>query len=446
MKRSADWIFICVCGLIAGGLTYGILRNGILASPDSWSYWEGSISLLEHGRYSRFLGDPIPEWPPLFPAYLALAQKVGAQTGLWLMLAMSLLGLFNVLAWGFYIARLFRGQRDLLARIAFGGSVAFTALFVPLCSLMLLAQFMMLAFVGLAFGAMLLTLAAETAKAFVLRSVLVAATLCLALLSHNSALVYVAPATLVLLLHRGQPIRIRHFSAAMIIALSVFPWYGIRWLCGQLESHPPGSPQHSPLALAGQSLLSLGDLFLSSSPRLWPVRAALGLALLLFLGGALLFRKKLNLPALSVSALVLAGFSFLLLFVLFNVTWIDSGLSGRFLWYVPLALLPVLLQVTQRRMLVLLCILVPLLGVSAARNLKWVARSVVAPLPPSATVATDMHIRPWYYLTEIHPEQRPEGTTQVVPPTYSWMPRWEKSELPGEERTQVWLVRKVLEK
>lgn len=43
--------------------------------PDSWAYWEGSVSLLEAGRYAYFGGEPITSFPPLFSWVLALFQS-----------------------------------------------------------------------------------------------------------------------------------------------------------------------------------------------------------------------------------------------------------------------------------------------------------------------------------------------------------------------------------
>jgi hypothetical protein len=269
-------MLVGVCALLAVGLSAVILRNGIQTTPDSWTYWEGSISLLEHGRYSRFLESPIPEWPPLFSAYLGIVQAAGRQTGLWVIVAVCLLCGLNVLAWGFYTAGLFPTEVGASARLAFAASVAFSALFVPLCSFVLLAQLLMLAFVGGLFGVAIRAIDAATPRDYMRGAFALAILLCGALLSHNSALVFLPAAVLMLALDQSRPFRSRVLASAIVTAGAV-PWLALRWALGQMGSHACGKPftLSGPVTYLAHSIIGMGDFFLSSSPRLLLARAAI---------------------------------------------------------------------------------------------------------------------------------------------------------------------------
>jgi SAM-dependent methyltransferase len=50
------------------------LRHGLFATEDAWLYWEGSVSLLEHGHYSWLHGRPIVAQPQGFPFIWAGVQ------------------------------------------------------------------------------------------------------------------------------------------------------------------------------------------------------------------------------------------------------------------------------------------------------------------------------------------------------------------------------------
>src|SRR5688572_30912156 len=53
-----------------------LLRRGIVMGPDSWGYWEASVSLRERGTYTYFGGQRLQAFPPLFALWLAAVQAV----------------------------------------------------------------------------------------------------------------------------------------------------------------------------------------------------------------------------------------------------------------------------------------------------------------------------------------------------------------------------------
>ena len=75
-------------GIAAAALHLVILRNGIWFTPDSWAYWEGSVSILRGEGYQWFDGSPVQLWPPLFSCYLAAWQWLLGVSGETLRVAM----------------------------------------------------------------------------------------------------------------------------------------------------------------------------------------------------------------------------------------------------------------------------------------------------------------------------------------------------------------------
>src|SRR5688572_32984772 len=74
-----------------------LLRRGIVMGPDSWAYWEASVSLSERGSYAYFGGQRVTAFPPLFPVWLAAVQAVlGVSAGT---LIVSQLVLAGAAAW-----------------------------------------------------------------------------------------------------------------------------------------------------------------------------------------------------------------------------------------------------------------------------------------------------------------------------------------------------------
>jgi hypothetical protein len=438
--KNGRYLLVCGGALLAAGLSALMLRHGIQATSDSWTYWEASISLLEHGRYTRLLDDPIIEWPPLFSAYLGIVQAAGRQTGLWVIVAVCLLCGLNVLAWGFYTAGLFPTEAGASTHLAFAGSLAFAALFVPLCSFVLLAQLLMLAFVGGLFGVAIRAIEARTPRGHMLGACALAILLCGALLSHNSALVYVPPVALMLILDRSRPFRSRAL-ASTVVSASIIPWFALHWGLGQMAQHASYKPftWDVPATYLAQSISGIGDFFLSSSPALLLARGAIGGVFVLGLLGLFARRKEAEPSRRYRAALLLTALSYAFLFLIFTVTWVDSSfrvyserdpLSGRFLWYIPLALVPVYLGASRNKPILLGALVALVLAASIGRTFVWVSKALVQPLTTFSSEALDLSIRPDYFLTSAHPERRPSHAIQVIPPTYPWMRRWNELDTP----------------
>jgi hypothetical protein len=104
----------------------------------------------------------------------------------------------------------------------------------------------------------------------------------------------------------------------------------------------------------------------------------IGVLFVLGLLGLLAVARHRELSRRCHTAVLLTGLSYAFLFLVFNVTWLaeNDPLSGRFLWYVPLALVPVSLSLARNRP-VLLAVLVPsVLASSTGRNIVWASKAL----------------------------------------------------------------------
>jgi len=426
--------------LLSGMLTGFMIRNGFVSNPDSWAYWEGSVSLIEYGRYTYLNGEPITAWPPLFSVYLSLAQWIGSQSGAWLCCAMVSITVLNVVAWGAYVHFLFRDTCEAPERLAFHGAMTFVTLFVATCSSMLLAHVLLLFFLGLMFRMILVTRVCGQ-DAYMRNVALLAVVLACALLTHNTGLAYTSTVVLVLLADRTRPVNLRVAAAIVILVVALCPWLTLRWMCGQTGSHAVSTPLFTPFHYVRQSLSGIGTFFLPVAPDLKYVRGALGVLSVGGLAGLLLFRKRAGMPVPAAAVLALTLLSFASIFAIFNFVWIDAPLSGRFLWYMPLAFVPVLLCCAQNRRRLLFCLLALTLSGPFFNVVQQESGEVASPLPIHADISTDGNIRPWYYLSERYPERCPKNARPVVAPAYPWMQRWRQSELPESARSLVRVVR-----
>lgn len=127
--RGKDVLFPALfSALLAGVFSFGANYHGVLLAPDSWNYWEGSVSLLQGGGYKNF--NPgnfhhvlIATWPPLFSLYLAGVQWVFGISGFSLILSLVFIAIGSAFVWTYVFCSLC-GEENRWARFALAGSVA----------------------------------------------------------------------------------------------------------------------------------------------------------------------------------------------------------------------------------------------------------------------------------------------------------------------------------
>ncbi len=76
-----------------------VYRRGFAFSPDGWTYWQASISLLQGDGYRDLFGLPVVSWPPLYPLVLAGVQAATGVSVFGVTVATALLLAATVVAW-----------------------------------------------------------------------------------------------------------------------------------------------------------------------------------------------------------------------------------------------------------------------------------------------------------------------------------------------------------
>jgi len=395
-----------------------ILRNGVGAGPDPWSYWEGSVGLIEKHSYCYLSGSPLFFWPPLFSLFLALFQWPLPQTGRTLALAMSVCSGLSAFAWSLYVLKIFPGENGSRKSPACVISLLFVPLFVPLCSLSLSSNSLVLFFVGLLFYR--LARLGET-RAFwpaYKGPAVLGLLLCGCMLTHNSSVVFVVATVIAVLLAAGGSVRQRVLGSGLILLISLIPWMGIRHWLGQEGSHEMTGGAYTVFQSVEQALYGVGVFFISTASAL--IQGLVGVLILAGLFVVLARRPRSETETrcrllMGLSLLVLAGF-----FLLLNLIPIGDKLGGRFFYFFPLAITPPLLFRTKKQLTALAALTLLTVGVSGARISQRVWHGESAPLDKGVKEQSARVIYSEYFLTSKKDPVAPLGTVRVNPPVFPW--------------------------
>jgi hypothetical protein len=220
----------------------------------------------------------------------------------------------------------------------------------------------------------------------------------MSLLAHNSSVAFLAAASLLMLgatPHRGR----RFVAAALTLTAPLLFWWLVRHSLGQTGSHPLGwgLGRYGPGTYLAQILQGTGSLLVPS--RLGaPLLALSSLALLI----AMMIRRGVNRSAL-LFGLAFVGVSAAATYSLFNLTWVDDALAGRFLLFIPLILVPLTLAGAARwhRAAFLACavlLLVPLTYRTARWSYKNSTRTLHQLGYPGGFVPLRATLSPEYWL------------------------------------------------
>ncbi|HET9315569.1 MAG TPA: hypothetical protein VFQ51_08255, partial [Vicinamibacteria bacterium] len=261
-----------VLPLVSAGLGTGLgvllLRRGVVMGPDSWAYWEGSVSLLEKREYAYLGGARITAFPPLFSAALALVQAaVGVSMRSVAVAVAALAGLASFLWTSLYVsvkADPAPSPADVLAVPMIAGTLAVSAQ-------TLLSESLWLAILPALLWPLLRNRPAEATT----RLLVAWAGLLAALLLTRNATVALLPGTALLLWRRLPEWSAPRRLAAVIAVVggALVPWLAVRAWLGQLGAHAPGRGAHGVLAYTGQALAGL-------AAGLGPERLGIGTVLL----------------------------------------------------------------------------------------------------------------------------------------------------------------------
>ncbi|WP_462137815.1 hypothetical protein [Candidatus Mycalebacterium sp.] len=108
--------------VLAAGFSWLINLHGVFFSPDSWQYWESSVSILDGVGYQNYF-HPIKAWPPLYSLYLSAVQAVFGVNGFSLVLSLIVCAVGSAFAWTWAFCSLC-GEKNTWARFALAFSNA----------------------------------------------------------------------------------------------------------------------------------------------------------------------------------------------------------------------------------------------------------------------------------------------------------------------------------
>ncbi len=419
-----------------------ILRHGIKSWPDSWYYWEGSVNLMEHGTFTTMLGVPIQDWLPLYSVYLIPFEQLFGQTGWALILSMCVLVALNVAVWGAYVFKVFPTDEK-SSVVGIFGSLIFLAFFLPISCNSILANALLLLFVGLMLHLLAAISEDTTPWGGIVKSGLVGILLGAGIFTHNSSIIYVVASIIIVLLSMPTPILRRAIAVSLIILLSGIAWmnvpsHGIRLSAdgsvsganadsalassagmAPLEgSHILFAPYYSFQEYLVQAPSGIGTFFISASSI--PIQLAVGVIILILAIVLLLQRPATKLESRHRIFLGFGLLVFLGHFAIFNLVWLCCTLSDRFSWYFALVMVPIFFCRFRQHKWIMVILLLATVGVSGWRLSKVVRSGVVSPLVATSSEVTEFAIHQQYYLTSKANPVVPAGAIQIDPPLYIW--------------------------
>ena len=336
-----EWLWQTGFGLLTAVAAYLVLSKGLLLDPDSWAYWEGSVSILKGHGYTYFGGQRIMHFPPLFSLYLSAVQSIAGISGFSLKLAVVFLAGLSGFIWCGLLLLLTKGA--FRARIPLIIGFLYIALFIPAYYTTLLSEMLFLPVFGFL---LLLIFYIDQDKGHHISGQWIAA-VCLTeagmLLTRNAALAFLPGAALVIFLRVSAPDLFRRFAIAGCTAIApVLLWQAARIILQQSGSHPLA--MHGSETYFGclvQMTSGLADLFGSN-------RYHLGFFLLSASMLAVFFYFSASADRISPASrnafhlFIIALLSMAGLYALFNITLVGNKLNERFLWHVPLIMVVIL--------------------------------------------------------------------------------------------------------
>ena len=382
-----------------------LLRRGIVMGPDSWAYWEASVSLRERGSYAYFGGQRVVVFPPLFAVWLAGVQAVLGVSARALILSQAALA--GCAAWQWiHLYRELAGRER--ARIADGLAVLAVAAALAVSAQTLLSESLWLA---------LLPAALRAADRQGARAALALGLATTGLLLCRNVTVAFLPALLAYAVLRADAAARarRAVVAAAVLAAPVAVWLAVRRSLGQSSVHAFGSGRAGLLTYLGQTAVGLAE-------TLGPARLGIGAALLTAVAavcGAVSFRRD----ATGSRVRALAAFALLGLLgqaALFAATSVAEPIRGRFLVIAALAAAIVMLAAAgaygDRLGRAALAVGASLAAVGLLRfGVKLRLAGIEQP-----TIAWRTTVSSSYWNGPEHPRG---ALVLVAPPTYSWLTR-----------------------
>ncbi|MET0554874.1 MAG: hypothetical protein ABW221_17665 [Vicinamibacteria bacterium] len=397
------------CGLAALAAAL-LLRRGIVMGPDSWAYWEASVSLRERGTYGYFGGQRVDAFPPLFAAWLAAVQAVLGVSAR--SLIASQVALAGCAAWQWtrvYLAAAAGGERAGVADV-----LAAAALAVPLA---VSAQTLLSESLWLVLLPVALRLAHRAStRGGAVRALGLGLAVAALLLCRNVTVAFLPALGAWAVLRAPAEERARRAGLlAAALGVPVAVWIVVRRTLGQAAAHAMGSGSAGLGAYLGETAAGVAE-------ALGPARLGIG-ALLLAASAAVCALAGLQRSEPGARSRALSAFVVTALFgqaALFASTYVAEGIRGRFVVFAALVVTIAVLAAARSdegrlgR---------AALGVGAAlASVALLRLGVKARLAgveqPTVAARTTLSSAYW------SGPPRPRGTLVLVaPPTYPWLTR-----------------------
>ena len=218
--RRRSSVLPWLCGAGAAAVHGWSTRHGLAFTPDSWAYWEGSVSILEGCGLRYVGGQSITDWPPLFFWYLAIAQAVLGKSVFALTLAYSVVLAVSVVGWSKLVLRLHSSWNGISVV-----SATYIALFViPWYSILLFELLALAILPWLLLELLDLVAAQDPRKVQAVRSLIFSA----ALLVTRHASLALVPDIMLIPIISGAVARASLFSTAASVG-AVAMWAFVNW-------------------------------------------------------------------------------------------------------------------------------------------------------------------------------------------------------------------------
>jgi hypothetical protein len=229
-----------ITGVLTCGLAMVVLRHGLAVSPDGWTYWASSVSLLEGDGYRDAHGLAVDAWPPGYPLWLAFVQHCLDVSIRSVRVAdATALGLAAALASAFFLGRTRAEGGPHWPVIAFTTSIASTA------ARGVSSEYLMLALLLSTLLAVEWFRSAEGGVARALALGVAALAGALMVNTRHAAMAFVPALMVVIGTTRRLPLRIRLAAAGALGGAIGGSWAVVRCWLGQHASH--AEPGHRAL-------------------------------------------------------------------------------------------------------------------------------------------------------------------------------------------------------
>lgn len=367
-----------------------ITRDGIEIWPDGWAYWQGATSILEGKGYRYFSGNPIMAWPPLYSLYLTGWTALSGQTAAGLIFSNALLVAIQACAWTWLAGRIGTAAGRPEGFVPGLAVALYVALFVAFNERNVFAQNLLYAILPLqVFFVWRATTRREGNPWIDVLGVAITAEAMMAV--HYSSIAFTAAACILILAAARAPFRTRVLGCALVAGAAMATFALLRTLLGQSGSHKigPGTGLVSTTQNLVDAAAGLRTLLF---PSALPVAA-----LAVFLAALCVVSARSGTRAtLRAAAYVLV--SAVLLALLFSNTLILNTLDGRFIFFMPLVLIPVAMHeafaVRPAWGWVVVLAVLPVLGARIVQNRATLPPTVQEAMERSGSIPSAV-LLPW---------------------------------------------------